>query len=124
MDYFDQHYATAKEKYVFKCHRTLVDDVEYIYSVNALEFFPPSGTFASGGSDGVVNIWDIVNKKRIKQYHKFNNEVSSLAVNSDCTLLAVAASYVYDEGEADHLPDIIHIIALSPNDYRSKPREV
>lgn len=111
-----------KQRYVFKCHRNVIDDLEYIYPVNAIEFFPTSGTFASGGSDGIINVWDIKNKKRIKQYHKINNEIASISVNSDSTLLAFAASYVYDSGETVKLPDIIHIFTLAPSDYRSKSR--
>jgi hypothetical protein len=39
-------------------------------------------------------------KKRLRQYPKFNNPVSSLAFNCDGTKLAVAVSYTWDEGEA------------------------
>ena len=38
-------------------------------------------------------------KKRLRQYPKFNNAISSLAFNCDGTRLAIAVSYTWDEGE-------------------------
>lgn len=56
-------------------------------------------TFASAGSDGTVSIWDHKVKKRLRQYHKYNNAVPSIAFNCDGTKLAVATSYTWDEGD-------------------------
>lgn len=39
-------------------------------------------------------------KKRLRQYPKFANPISSLAFNCDGTKLAIAVSYTWDEGEA------------------------
>ena len=57
-------------------------------------------TFASGGSDGTVSIWDHKVKKRLRQYSRYNNAVSSLSFNCDGTKLAIALSYTWDDGEA------------------------
>lgn len=38
-----------------------------MYPVNAIAYHPVHGTFATGGGDGVVNIWDGNNKKRLFQ---------------------------------------------------------
>ena len=43
-----------------------------MYAVNALAFHPTLGTFATGGSDGFVNVWDRLHKKRIAQFPKYN----------------------------------------------------
>lgn len=43
---------------------------DVIYPVNAIAFHPKHGTFATGGSDGIVNIWDGANKKRLCQLHR------------------------------------------------------
>lgn len=59
------------------------------------------GTFCTGGSDGVVSVWDPVNRKRIRQYPKKPASIASLAFNSMGTLMAVAASYCYEEGEKE-----------------------
>lgn len=38
-----------------------------VYPVHAITFNPVFGTFATGGGDGVINIWDGDNKKRLFQ---------------------------------------------------------
>ncbi|TPX64558.1 hypothetical protein SpCBS45565_g05816 [Spizellomyces sp. 'palustris'] len=95
--------ASQLKKYAFKCHRQTVDGVDYVYAVNALAFHPSFGTFASGGSDGVVNVWDGYNKKRLRQYPRYPTSISSLSFNCDGSLLAVASSYTYDEGEKEYV---------------------
>ena len=52
--------VAGKESFAFKCHR--VDN--QVYSVNAICFHNIFGTFATVGSDGVVNFWDKDNKQR------------------------------------------------------------
>jgi cell cycle arrest protein BUB3 len=46
-----------------------------------------------------VSIWDHKVKKRLRQYPKFNNPVSSIAFNSDGSKLAIGVCYTWDEGE-------------------------
>jgi hypothetical protein len=41
--------------------------VDVVFPVNAVAYHPGFGTFATGGGDGVVNIWDGNNKKRLSQ---------------------------------------------------------
>lgn len=57
------------------------------------------GTFATGGCDGLVNLWDGSNKKRLYQYNKYPTSIAALAFNRDGSLLAVASSYTYELGE-------------------------
>ncbi|KAK7014492.1 mitotic spindle checkpoint protein Bub3 [Paramarasmius palmivorus] len=78
----------------------------------AVEYFDPSdeaqqkkyafkyNTFASAGSDGTVSVWDHKIKKRLRQYPKYDNPVSSVAFNKDGSKMAVATCYTWDEGEA------------------------
>ena len=47
--------------------------IENIYPVNAISFHKDYNTFATGGSDGYVNIWDGYNKKRLCQFHRLEN---------------------------------------------------
>ena len=70
MEYLDPSPEVQKRKYAFKCHRQKEDGVENIYPVNAISFHQAYSTFATGGSDGFVNIWDGFNKKRLCQFHK------------------------------------------------------
>lgn len=66
--------------------------------------FGRHNTFASGGSDQTVSIWDHTAKKRMKQYTGFSNEVSSLAFSPDGKYLAIGQSYEHDNGvEGDEM---------------------
>ncbi|KAG6819976.1 hypothetical protein H0H93_006879 [Arthromyces matolae] len=100
VEYFDPSPAAQEKKYAFKCHRLTIDDVDHVWPVNALAFHPKYNTFASAGSDATVSIWDHKVKKRLRQYPKYPNPISSLAFNCDGTKLAIAASYTWDEAEA------------------------
>ncbi|KAI8144166.1 WD40-repeat-containing domain protein [Fennellomyces sp. T-0311] len=122
LEFFDMSPETQAKKYAFKSHRHTVNDTEVVYPVNALAFHPILGTFASGGSDCVVSIWDGVNRKRIRQFPRYPDEISSLAFSHDGKKLAIASSYTFDEGERDHSPDAIFIKTLSESDC--KPRTV
>jgi len=116
IEYFDPD-AEAK-KYAFKCHRIQ----NTVFPVNAIAFHPGHGTFATGGCDGFVNVWDGKNKKRLCQLPSFPTSVAALDFNHDGTLLAVAASYTFEEGEKDHPADQIYIRAIGDSDVRPKPR--
>ncbi|KAJ3782766.1 WD40 repeat-like protein [Lentinula aff. detonsa] len=99
VEYFDPSPEAQEKKYAFKCHRQTIDGVDHVWPVNALAFHPIYNTFASAGSDGTVSVWDHKIKKRLRQYPKFNNPVSSIAFNCDGSKLAIASCYTWDEGE-------------------------
>lgn len=138
VEYFDPSEEVQKLKYAFKCHRTpLQSGVTTIYPVNAIAFHPryvfnhkiafltnikSLGTFATGGCDGIVNIWDGKNKKRIYHMQKFPTSVASLSFNSDGSLLAVASSYTFELGEKEHPADEIYIRKVNDSDF--KPKQV
>ncbi|RKP12853.1 WD40-repeat-containing domain protein [Piptocephalis cylindrospora] len=121
VEFFDPADDVQAKKYAFKCHRqTGPDGVDVVYPVNALAFHPTHGTFASGGSDGVVHVWDGKKKKRVRQLPRYTTSVASLDFSPDGTRLAVAASYTFDEGERDHPPESVWIKELTDSDV--KPR--
>ena len=119
-----------------------------IYPVNAISFHREYNTFATGGSDGLVNIWDGANKKRLCQFHKYPTSVSrsvrllqsfakssdqiiisltviffSLSFSNDGTVLAIASSYMFEnvDNPPDPLPeDAIFIRHVS--DQETKPK--
>ncbi|CAB4484015.1 mitotic checkpoint protein BUB3-like [Rhizophagus irregularis DAOM 181602=DAOM 197198] len=105
VEFFDPSPEAQARKYAFKCHRKVIDGVDTVYPVNALAFHPTHGTFASGGADGMVNIWDGFNKKRLRQYPQYPTSIASLDFSRDGQYLAIASSYTFEEGEKDHPPD-------------------
>ncbi|KAK4512800.1 uncharacterized protein ATC70_003507 [Mucor velutinosus] len=115
-EYFDMSPEVQAKRYAFKSHRLTINDTEVVYPVNSLSFHPKLGTFASGGSDCVVNIWDGANRKRVKHMTGYPDEIASLSFNHDGSKLAIASSYTFDEGERDHAPDTIFIKDISDSD--------
>ncbi|KAJ3387960.1 mitotic spindle checkpoint protein Bub3 [Lobulomyces angularis] len=109
VEFFDPSEEVQAKKYAFKCHRQTVDTKEIVYPVNAVAFHPVHGTFCTGGSDGVVGIWDGFNKKRLKFLPAYPAGISSLDFSCTGDILAIASSYTYEEGEKDHAPDSIFI---------------
>jgi cell cycle arrest protein BUB3 len=69
------------------------------YPVNVIAFNPAMGTFVTGGCDGLVNVWDGANKKRLHQYPAYPTSIAALAFNSVGSLLAVASSYTFEQGD-------------------------
>ncbi|XP_077481313.1 mitotic checkpoint protein BUB3 [Stigmatopora argus] len=119
VEYLDPSLEVQKKKYAFKCHR-LKDVAEHVYPVNAISFHSVHNTFATGGSDGFVNIWDPFNKKRLCQFHRYQTSIASLAFNSDGSLIAIAASYMYEMGDINHPEDAVFIRQVT--DAETKPK--
>ncbi|GKB75423.1 mitotic checkpoint protein BUB3.1 [Tanacetum coccineum] len=96
----------------------------------AIEFFELTeagqskncGTFATGGCDGFVNVWDGNNKKRLYQYPKYPTSFAALSFSKDGRLLAVASSYTYEEGEIFHEPDAIFVRSVNEVEVKPKTR--
>lgn len=121
VEFLDPSPEAQKKKYAFKCHRVKdAQGADVIYPVNAIAFHPKYGTFATGGSDGIVNIWDGANKKRLCQLHRYPCGVSSLSFNSEGDLLAIASSYAFEDGPKEHPADAIFIRNIT--DSESKPK--
>jgi len=99
LEYFDLE-ENARSRYAFKCHR--VKDAaggEVVHPVNALAYHPQHGTFATGGSDGGVCVWDGYAKKRLWRLNPFDTSVSSLCFSADGRQLAIGVSYTFDHGD-------------------------
>jgi cell cycle arrest protein BUB3 len=105
VEWFDPSPESQARKYAFKCHRQPApegDGTDIVYPVNALAFHPIHGTFASGGGDGVVALWDAVAKRRIRQYQKYPQSVAALAFSSDGKYLAVGVCPGFESGQEDY----------------------
>eukprot|EP00003_Mantamonas_plastica_P019198 TRINITY_DN3142_c1_g1_i3.p1 TRINITY_DN3142_c1_g1~~TRINITY_DN3142_c1_g1_i3.p1 ORF type:complete len:285 (-),score=83.02 TRINITY_DN3142_c1_g1_i3:11-865(-) len=123
MEFIDLDPKIQKKKYAYKCHRDTKGDVTTVYPVNALAFHPTFGTYATGGGDGNVYMWDGVNKKRICALGSYPTSVASLSFNYDGTLLAVASSYTFEQGEKDHPADTIFIHNVVPKEVQPKKKK-
>ena len=118
MDENDIALAQGKKKYAFKCHR--VGDV--VYPVNAVAFHPTFGTFATGGCDGQVVLWDAKHKKRLVALPRLATSISALAFSKGSSagrLLAVAQSYTFEEGEKDHPSDQVYVREMFDHEVKS-----
>ncbi|PGH08099.1 hypothetical protein AJ79_06099 [Helicocarpus griseus UAMH5409] len=108
VEWFDPSSESQDRKYAFKCHRQQQQQqqsdengggtIDVVYPVNALAFHPVHGTFASGGGDGVVALWDGVAKRRIRQYQRYPASVAALAFSGDGRYLAIGVSPGFEEG--------------------------
>ncbi|XP_003746497.1 mitotic checkpoint protein BUB3 [Galendromus occidentalis] len=123
VEYLDPSPDVQKKKYAFKCHRTKENGIENIYPVNAIAFHSKYGTFATGGSDGFVNIWDGNNKKRLCQFHKFPSSIASLSFSPDGSMLAIASSFQHEytlDPNVEPPPDQIFIRHVTDQETRPK----
>lgn len=126
VEYLDTSPEVQKQKYAFKCHRNKdpASGLELVYPVNALSFHKRFNTFATGGADGFVSIWDGKNKKRLVQFHRYPTSISALSFSPDGGTLAIACSY-QDAGQStpnlrDLPPDSIYIRRISEHEARNK----
>lgn len=109
-----------KDKYAFKAHISeskgksafqMNDSSKTIYPVNALCFQPTTNYLATGGTDGVVHIWDIENRIKRQTLNDeekempFETSISSISFSNDGNILAVAVSYCFEQGPIEHPPD-------------------
>lgn len=98
VEYVDPDVEVQKKKYAFRCHRRKNDSdgMDEAYPVNAIAFHPQFGTFATGGCDGMVFLWDGAKRKRLCQLKKQSAPVSALSFNRDGMYLAYGVSHMYD----------------------------
>lgn len=129
VDFIDASPEVQQSRYAFKCHRQSRNSeqgvMEVVYPVNAVACYPnpsKSVSFFTGGSDGIINSWDRLLRKRIRQFPKYSTGISALAIDSTGSFLAIASSYSYDEGEKDHPPESIFIRKLEDSDIKSKSK--
>lgn len=121
VEYLEQE--RQKQRYAFKCHRNkdTTTGLEMIYPVHSISFHKRYNTFATGGGDGYVSIWDGKNKKRLVQFHRYPTAISSLCFSPDGTMLAIACSKLdIDEESCDATSDSIFIRHINDQEVRNK----
>jgi len=126
VEWFDPSSESQARKYAFKCHRQPApenDGTDIVYPVNALAFHPIHGTFASGGGDGVVALWDAVAKRRIRLYPKLSTSVAAMAFSNGGKYLAIGVCPGFENGQEDYSGEgatRIYIKELSDTDAKGK----
>ncbi|KAJ5239093.1 Mitotic checkpoint protein BUB3.2 [Penicillium chermesinum] len=103
VEWFDPSPESQARKYAFKCHRQTdeAEDTDIVYPVNALAFHPVHGTFASGGGDGVVALWDGITKRRIRLYPKYSSSIAAIGFSGNGKYMAIGVSPGFENGEED-----------------------
>ena len=121
VEWFDPSTTSQARKYAFKCHRqTSPEGIDVIYPVNALAFHPVHGTFASGGGDGFVALWDGVAKRRIRQYQRYPASVASLSFSGDGKFLAVAVCPGFEDGKEEVGEGVVKVFVRELGDGEAK----
>jgi cell cycle arrest protein BUB3 len=111
------HSALGKKNYAFKCHR--IQDT--VYPVNAIAFCPTQDcSFATGGCDGTVVLWDGLHKKKLTCLPRMATSIAALAFTPNGKQLAIAASYTFEEGEKDHPRDDIFVRTILDSEVQPK----
>ncbi|KAK4166054.1 mitotic checkpoint protein BUB3.2 [Cladorrhinum sp. PSN259] len=105
VEWFEDTPESQARKYAFKCHRQPAPEEEgggdIVYPVNALAFHPVYGTFASGGGDATVALWDAEAKRRMRQYQKFPEGVAALGFSKDGKYLAIGVCPGFESGKEE-----------------------
>lgn len=121
VEYFDPDPEVQAKKYAFKCHRSKENGIEMIHPVNTIGFHEIHNTFATGGSDGFVNIWDGFNKKRLCQFHQYDSAISSVNFSDDGSSLAIACSQLeINENAPEIPPPVIYVRSVTENEVKPK----
>ena len=108
-----------KDSFAFKCHR----HDSSVFPVNAIAFQRQHGTFATVGSDGVVNFWDKDNKQRLKGFNRTQRTISCAAFNTQGNLFAYASSYDWYMGSSRVQPgNEIYIHPVADEEIRPKKK--
>ncbi|KAI3966172.1 hypothetical protein MKW92_003116 [Papaver armeniacum] len=112
--------------YMFRCQPKSRDGKRHLVSVNDVVFNPSHyGAFVTGDNEGYAIMWSAQSRKRLFQFTKYPNSVSSLSYNSSGQFLAVASSYTHQEAnEREEPPQIfIHEMNEKVMDMGSVARE-
>lgn len=121
VEWFDPSEEYQARKYAFKCHRQASPEgVDVVYPVNALAFHPVHGTFASGGGDGVIALWDGIAKRRIRHYQNYPASIAALAFSANGKYLAIGVSPGMEDGNDDVNEGVVQVFIRELGDNEAK----
>ncbi|MES1913058.1 MAG: hypothetical protein MHM6MM_005289 [Cercozoa sp. M6MM] len=128
VEYVSEAPELRKRKFAFKCHRRTREQEQLVYPVHSVAWHPTAGTFATGGGDGVVCVWDPEHKKLVHQFAPQPTSVSSLAFGipgasgPTDVLLATAVSYAWEQGQKDAPADQVLLHRVTDKEVVPKKR--
>jgi mRNA export factor len=108
------------KNFSFKCHRT----TDEICAVNAIDFHPTFGTFATAGADGTFVFWDKDHRQRLKSFPSTNYPITCGKFNAQGDLYAYGVGYDWGKGHEFNLPNSpnkILIHRVTEQEAKSKP---
>lgn len=131
VEWFDPSVEESRT-YAFKCHRQSVPDpdnegeeMDIVYPINALAYHPVHGTFATGGGDGVVCLWDANTRRRVRMYKISEASVSALDFSLDGKYMVTGISPGFEKGvendDGDRSMCKLYIKELGENEAKGKP---
>ena len=123
VEFMDPSESSQARKYAFKCHRQKEADKEdevVVFPVNAVEFHPRHHTFATAGGDGVISMWDLKNKKRVKQYPSIGRAIRCLAFSSDGKTLAIGTMTSEDTDSIASKEGHVYLRTFAENEGKGK----
>mgnify|MGYP006094235281 CR=1 FL=1 len=104
VELFQDNPQPPRKSYKFKCHREDIvpgnkSQGQRVYPVNSISF-NHRGSFATGGADGTIGLWNKNTKRKLKQLSKKGgaNCITAVKFNTTATLLAYANSYDWHKG--------------------------
>jgi len=92
--------------------------------LNAIDFHPSHGTFATCGSDGTFCFWDKDNRQRLKAFPQTNYPITAGRFSANGDMFAYAAGYDWSKGHefnAPSLPRKVLIHKVTEAEVKPKP---
>mmetsp|Transcript_32702 Transcript_32702/g.56892 ORF Transcript_32702/g.56892 Transcript_32702/m.56892 type:complete len:362 (-) Transcript_32702:21-1106(-) len=107
---------TVSQDFTFRCHRDTL-----AHSLNCLAYSPQHSSFATGGSDSQILLWDKVAKQRLKCYASLGGPVTAVDFRHDSALLGYAIGYDWHKGY-EHANSVQPKICLRKIGEDAKPK--
>ena len=106
------------QRFAFSCHRHPTPDGKVmVYPVNTLAFCQNDKFLISGGSDGIISIWDIEEKRKageIKVSDQERTSIASISLHTDDKTLLVGVSDKFDQqGQNNHGVDQLMLFDIT-----------
>ena len=116
------------ECFAFKCHRDTQNmngrKMTSVFPVNAISFNAHQG-LATAGADGVICLWDVKNRSKIKAFPKCPAPscITSLAFNTSSSMMVYGNSYDWHKGKGgfnQQLQNTVYVHVVRPDEIKNQ----